>query len=656
MNHFILRLFLTFALVWCAIFLGAQSRGLNPAGGGLSGGFEQDTSFRSQEDFVEIPDTFGIFWFFPENPNFEYNFDDSLLNNNFQQYDPVRRRDHDYMHLGIVGSAHQPMFYEPTERQGFDVGWHQFDLYLTPTSRMPFYRIEKAYTNVSYTQGSAQPDLMFDAKFSRNFANGVNFAFDYQRISQLAEQVQYPNQSTRTTALAGGLAYESANGRYSGYLAYASNTVQHKDNGGIRVEPQEEGDFSSPQAAEVFLLTGQTRHAHREWGYYQHYRFGGERDSIQGFKRAYTLSHALNYNTSTYKTAVEQPNTLDTAFFNRFPHLDLDDRGARVFLEHRTLRNSFKLSTFRQRSLNENRVKEQRDLIEVGLVHTLHQLNQEPRDSTLNNLFLTGQFNFSPNDRLRIETQGHFGLWDNAGDYRASGTFFFDFKKLGALRLQAINQLYSPTLLEHRFYLTQRELWNNDFERTLETNLLATYSLPQIGLEVTGGYHLINNFIYFDTLGFARQTGTPISVLQLSVKQDIKLGPIHLDNVVTLQQISESELRLPAFFSKHSLYYRGKWFKVLDVQLGTDLRLNGTYNAPYYNPIIGQFQLQEQQSVELYPALDAYLSMRVDKFRAFFKWENFSSLFITDRLYYQTALYGFPGAGFRLGLRWRFIN
>lgn len=651
--------YLIFGLVvFWNLGLHGQSRSFDPTGGSFSDGFGngQDTIVRGQDEFVETPDTFGIFYYYAYNPNFEYNFSDSLLNGHFHQYDPVRQRDYDHMHLGIVGSAHQPMLYTPRERQGFDIGWHQFDLYLTPARRLPFYRIEKAYTNISYTQGSEQADAMFSTQFSRNFANGVNFSIDYRRISQLGQQSQYPNQNTRTTALAGGVSYENRNGRYKGYLAYGTNTIQHKDNGGILNEPQEEGDFSSPQAADVFSPTGETRHAHRQWSYNHHYRFGGDRDSTLRFRRAYTLSHEFNYDNSKYKTWVDDPDGRDSSFFNWFPALDVDDRGSRVYVEHRAYRNSFKISTFQQRNINENQVKQQRDLLEVGLTHTLHRINQEPTDTTINNLFLTGQFNFSPNDRLRIETQGHFGLWDNAGDYRAYGAFYFDFKKLGTLQLEATNQLYKPNLIQHRFYLTQRQIWDNDFERTLETNLQATYSLPQWDLKIKGAYHLLNNFIYFDTSGIARQTGIPVSVLQLSIQKDFKLGPIYLDNVATLQSISEPTLRLPEFFSKHSLYYSGKWFKVLLVRLGTDMRLNSSYYAPYYNPLIGQFQVQESQFVKLYPALDAYFSLRVDKFRAFFKWENYSSLFINDRLYYQTAYYGFPSAGFRIGIKWRFIN
>ena len=131
---------------------------------------------------------------------------------------------------------------------------------------------------------------------------------------------------------------------------------------------------------------------------------------------------------------------------------------------------------------------------------------------------------------------------------------------------------------------------------------------------------------------------------------------MHLDNVFTAQTASEDVIRLPSIYSKHSLYYSDKWFKVLLVRFGVDLRFNTSYFSDYYNPLTGQFQLQDTQETEFYPSLDAYFSMRVNKFRAFFKWENFSNIWITDRLFYQTAFYGHRNGSFRLGIEWRFID
>lgn len=650
-------LVLFIALSWTHISWG-QSRTIDRPIGGSFSDFAESTS-TSQDDFVDDPDTFGVFYFLAENPNQELPFADSLLID-FQQYDPVRQLELDYKNLGILGSAHQPFVYQPTIRKGFDVGLHQYDLYHTTTEQLLFYRLEKAYTNVAYYQGAEQADGFVTAKFSRNFANGLNFTLDYEKISYIGQRAQYPNQNSRNTALAMGMWYHSKKERYDGFFAYAANTIEQEDNGGLASEPQDEGEFDSPNSASVFLPNAQSRDAHREFSYTHYYKFGGQADSIRGFKRAYTISHKFLRKKSTYKFFNENMNnSSDTSYFNWFPHFNVNDQGMRHFLEHTKIENTFNLSTFKldKRNTNENSARNQRDLLEVGVRHTYHKLFQEPRDSFLNNLFLTGKWNLNPGPRLRLNTYAHFGLLDNAGDYRINGELFFDFKKVGSLTLEANNQLYSPTLLQENFYLTQEKIWKRSFEKTLETNLSATYALPQFRLAVTGKYHLINNYIYFDTLGLSQQTGIPISITQLIIKKNFSAGKhIHLDNTVTLQNVSEDQIRLPSIFSKNSLYYSGKWFKVLQVHLGFDLRLNNSYFSDYYNPATGQFQIQNEQEVELYPALDAFLNMRVKTFRAYFKYENMSSLFIRDRLYYQSAFYAQPTAGFRFGIKWRFVN
>jgi hypothetical protein len=609
---------------------------------------------RSQDEFAADIDTFGVFYFNVDNPNRETPFSDSLLNN-FQQYDPVRQRALDLKHLGNLGSAHSNIVYEPLFRRGFDVGLHQYDAYMVTGMQLPFYRLEKPYTNLSYTLGSEQSDGYLTAQFSRNFASGLNTSVDYRRISQLGTRSQYPNQNSRNTALAFGMWLHGKGGRYDGFLSHAANTIEQEDNGGIVQGPAEGEEFSSPSSAQVFLDNGQTRHQHREWMYTHYYKFGGKPDSLKGIRRAYTLSHQISHQKSAYKFFDPYSNA-DTSFFDRFPSFLVDDRGMRVFLEHRKIENSFRISTYKLTGGQKNRPVDQRDLLEVGLTHTWHDLRFEPMDSVINNLFATGRWNIHPGPALRLETYGHLGFWDNGGDYRVSGELFIDLKKLGGLAFMAASQLYKPNLIQHRFFLSQREVWNNDFERTLETNLSASYALPQFDLEITGRYHLINNFIYFDTTGLPRQTGIPISIAQLIVKKNFRVWHLHLDNTVALQRSTqEQQIRLPSVFSKHSFYYAGKWFGVLNVHLGVDVRFNDTYFGDYYNPVTGQFQLQNSRAVTFFPAADAFFGMQVAKFRAFFKMENFTSNF-RDDLFYQTAFYAHPEAVTRLGIKWRLVN
>ncbi|MEZ4991003.1 MAG: putative porin [Saprospiraceae bacterium] len=638
-----------------------------------SGGFDTDSD-RSRGEFedqlAEEPDTFGVFIFFADNPNEEREFADTSLHRYFQQYDPARQRELDWRTLGNLGSAAEPFVYQPRARQGFDVGFHQFDLYLTRADQLPFYRLERAFTQVEYTQGSEQADGYMKARFSRNFANGLNFSLYYDKIAQIGRFDQYPNQNSRNTTFGGGMWFHSQNERYDGFLSIVANTIEQEDNGGLDSLPINGGQFADPSSSVVRLEDGQTRHTHREFSYKHYYRFGGRADSTGNVRRAFTLSHRISYNRSVYKF-FDEFNAGDTLFYNHFPELLTDSRGARVFMTHREFSNEFTLSTFKLSQLqSENKARNQRDLLEIGLLHRYNKLEMEVADSVVNNLFLTGRLNFRPGPALQLNTSAHLGILNNVGDYRLNGELHIDLKKVGSLKVEATSQLYRPTVLQDRFYISRQAVWDNQFNATLENNFTASFRLPWLDLEVGAGYHLINNFIYFDTAGIARQTGIPLSITQLVIRKDLRVGHFHLDNTVALQNASESTIRLPKVFGKHSLYYIGRWFRVLDVKVGADVRYNTPYRPHYYNPFTGQFQLQDRQEVAFYPIVDAFFSMRVTRFRAFIKYENATSLFIDDtkadgtgerdvlksRSYFQTANYLFPDAAIRFGISWRLLD
>ncbi|MBK7873644.1 MAG: hypothetical protein IPJ74_24765 [Saprospiraceae bacterium] len=346
----------------------------------------------------------------------------------------------------------------------------------------------------------------------------------------------------------------------------------------------------------------------------------------------------------------------DTAFFNRFPILMPDSRGVRHFIQHQKIENSFRLSTFKLRANRASEAKDERDLLELGAIYSIHFLKQEPSDSTINTLFLTGKWNLSLGERLRLETYGHLGVLGNIGDYRAQGNLLLDFGKFGQLKGEFINQLNAPNLIQHRFYVSQRELWKNDFKQTLETTIGGTYLIPTLQIGITGRYHLLNNYIYYDTLSAPQQSATPLSILQFIVQKDFKVWNFQLDNIIAFQNASEDFIRLPQIYGKHSLYYEGNWFKVLNVKLGFDLRYNDAYFADYYNPVSGQFQLQNQRQVDFYPAIDAFFTMRVTKFRAFVKFENLTNAFLSEDFFYQTAYYAYPPAALRIGFKWRLVD
>jgi len=618
----------------------------------------QGLESREQGEIPEGPDSVGIFKYHALNPDQEYHFLDSTLHQRVQQYDPARQRAIDYATLGTLGSAARPIWFSLPYRQGFSVGLNQFKLYHLPFDSLPYHRVGRAYTDLGYAQGAQQADGYIKARLGKNFGENLVLNADYDRISQLGTQNQFPNQNSRVTALGTGIYFRSRSKRYRGFIGFVTNIVEQENNGGLQVEPENAGDFSTPQSADVFLSNSVTRNVRRTLGYTHHFSL----TSAEQKKRSVLLTHQVTYTNSNFKTTHEFPGGIltDTAFYNRFPDFLVDARGGRFQMRHNFLQNGVYLSFAGLDPGGPFQTKRQKGLIRVGIRHTLHLLRQAPVDSTINNLFLEGEASFNPSPKLKVRAFGHLGLLDNGGDYRVGGDFDFSIGRFVGLFATVENQLYSPVWLQDRFILTGSNVWRNDFSKTLATSLKGGLRFPRLGLQAEVGYHLLNNYIYYDSLALPRQIGSSISVFQLALHLDLKVGDFYLDNSwVGQRSTAEEAVRLPEIFGKHSLYYRGRWFRVLNVKIGFDGRYFTRFFPDYYMPISGQFVIQNGRPANFYPSVDGFFAFRVTKFKAIVKWENMERIFsaFQNRFFYLSGYYPIPtGPGFRIGISWRFEN
>jgi Putative porin len=626
----------------------------------------------SASDSIQQPvelDTATINYYFADAPKVIFSEHDSLLNNNFQQYDPARSGRLDYFHLGQTATAATPSVYQPFLRRGFDIGRHAFDIYTIRNADIRFYQQTKAFTDVSFS-AAQQTDHVLHTRFGRNFANGVNLSIDYSRINN--RTLSAPTQIKKKLFGGSGVAYDPARGlvsalgigisvnreRYAGFFTFTANIISQLDKGGLDTT-QDVTEANQFQLRNAFLTDATTRYEKYEYNYLQYFKLN--RKDSTGEKRSYLASHQIIFRDSKYRssdpfsTNSTTPRRQDSLFYGAFL---TDSRGISFDLREKVLENAFSLSTTRQRKLTDStKTKGQNDWFEVGLIHQFHNVNQGNGGKNLQNILLKGRWNFTPNDNMRLETYAHFNaLGYNLGDYRLSGELFLNLKNIGNLTVKALNQLAAPTYLQDELVLTQKPFWSNNFKKTLETNLSGTIAIPRLKFEATAGYSLLNNYIYFDTKALAQQTATPLSILQLIVNQNFKLASFHLDNTIAFQKPTENIIRLPAIYTKNSLYWEGKLFKkVMLTRIGFDLRFVSKWNAPSYMPITGQFFQQDVKTVGEYPAVDAFLSFKVQRWRFFFKMENLVGGYANSP-FYQTFNAPTPEAQFRFGLRLQLLN
>jgi len=643
-------------LLFLAEFAAAQRPNPSSIGSGLGSGRRGSGSAPSNKEVAQ--DTSDVYYFYASNLGQDYLLADTLLAQYFLQYDPIRSQNLPFAHIGLPGSAAHPLTSQIPFRRGLDIGLHAYDLYRSSVDKIKYYKVEQAYTRAFFSQGATQEETTFGAEFAREFEGNFTLSFDYRRQSN---EGFYENQFAQNAALVVNGWIHTDNNRYQIFFNALSNTNDHLENGGISSLPKTTNDetavdtIDNPVLASTYLSStakAQNRYAERSFNFKHFYKLNRNKvDSLNKGSRAFTLVHEATYANNTYKFTDLTP---DSSFYHGY---STDTRGLRHYIRHQKIENSFAVSTFKTKPGADAKVTDQKDLLEIGLLHRYNIIDQEPEKYNLSEVFATGRWQIAPGERLKLNTYAHLGLLGSAGDYRVNGNLSFDLGKLGQLSASATQQLARPTVIQNKFYVSQQLVYENDFKKSLSTELAGTYSLPKIGFKGEVSYQLFNNYIYFDTLAVPQQTENAISVGRLSLQQNVKVGGWHLDNQVTLQQTSSDFVRIPPIYSTHSLYYEGSIFKkAAYAKIGLDLRLNSPYNPYGFQPLNGQFTLQDQQTLSWQPITDAFLALKVKKFRFLLRYGNFLPLLTRKDYYYQVADYPVPHGYLRFAIAWQFID
>ena len=176
----------------------------------------------------------------------------------------------------------------------------------------------------------------------------------------------------------------------------------------------------------------------------------------------------------------------------------------------------------------------------------------------------------------------------------------------------------------HQHFFSNHYKWDNDFGKVSTTKVQARLSIPRWNIGADVGYALLNNNIYFDSLGVVRQNASPMSVLSASLTKNIRLGPLHLDNRVLFQMSSNQDvIPLP------TVAVNAKWYlqfdvtkNVMQMQIGANAWYNTKYYSPGWNPAVGAFYNQKEIEYNNGPVIDAFVNVQWKRACIFVKLEN----------------------------------
>ena len=225
----------------------------------------------------------------------------------------------------------------------------------------------------------------------------------------------------------------------------------------------------------------------------------------------------------------------------------------------------------------------------------------------------------------------------------------------------------------YRNYHARHLWWENDLDKTIHTRIMGTLSFPKTRTKLRVAVDEIKNYTYFSQSYEVTEEGlrtgvmvTPmqesggVNLLTAQLEQNFRLGILNWENQFTYQHSSkESVLPVPAFNAYTNLYIKFKVVKVLNVDLGADMRYFTSYEAPDYSPYMGQYTVQGngENNVKIgnYPIVNVYANVHI-KHTRFFVMMSHINAGQGDKNYFFAPHYPMNERVFRIGVSWNFFN
>ena len=227
-----------------------------------------------------------------------------------------------------------------------------------------------------------------------------------------------------------------------------------------------------------------------------------------------------------------------------------------------------------------------------------------------------------------------------------------------------------------RTYHARHFWWEENLDKIIHTRLMGTLKFGKTNTTLRVAVDEIKNHTYFsqsyniatvndkitrtDVTVRPMQSGAPVNLLTAQLLQDVRWGILNWENVLTYQHSSDmSVIPVPALNVYSNLYIKFPVVKVLNVELGADVRYFTSYEAPDYSPALASFTVQgngdNNVKVGNYPFVNVYANVHIKHARFFVMMSHINGG-SGDKNYFLTPHYPTNGSVFRFGVSWNFFN
>jgi len=510
-------------------------------------------------------------------------------------------------------------------------------------SKMPFFKIPTPYSDLSYLNGISQGQIL-NALFAINITPQLNVAAGYRGLSSLG---LYRHSISSSGRFFGSLNYNDKNNVYSLKLYYYTYEKTNEENGGLKdaVQFEQAGEvYSDRGRIDVNLTDAENQLKHRRL-------FIGNSYGI--LKNKFFVINNTTYRDNMYQF---KQNSIDTIIIGPSSQ------------SNTAVNDSIKLRQFDNFSGLKFKVRNIQ--LESGLrfiyqfygFDSIKNLNGteypkflEYKDASLDSKLAVTIGKLDLKGRLDI------GFTPNIAGYylQADATYQLPKDFMLQAQLKSISKRPDFKYILYQSAYDKFNWYHPDLKNELIQKLQGHITHKKYG-KLTVNQIIVNNYTYYGQDSLPRQSAAGVKYSTIKYQNDFYYKRWGLATDIQLQKVldGQSILSLPTYVLRGSLFYSRYFFKHnLFVQTGFTGKYFEAFYARAYNPVLGDFVVQNYQKIGGYPIVDYFINFKIKRFRFYFKLEHLNGLLEQQEpTYYAAPLQAYRDFTIRFGLRWIFFN
>lgn len=601
-----------------------------------------------------------------------------------------------YTYLGNLGSPRiSHVFFERKDPEQFFF-LDPYDFTVIKPEDVVYTNTKSPFTNLTYYKqgGSSDGEERFKAYFAVNANKRLGFGFN---IDYVYGRGKYMNQST--ALFNGNLFAYYLGDKYNMHFSFINDNLKVAENGGIVDDRYVTRPLDMAEGGKVYANDEIPTNLSQVWNHNTGYHA--------------FLTH--RYNVGFYRENPDAKDTVNTEIFvpvtsflhtlkvdiNRRKYISYDEAQNQQYFQNNYLTDVQRDETEQLAvkntigiSLREGFNKWAKAGLTAFMSHEYRRFTMTdtlartpgqriPTDYVENTISVGGQLIKEQGQTLHYNVMGEIALvGEDAGQFQIQGKGDLNFRLFSdTVRLEANAYIKNLNPIFYYRHFHSKHYWwdNNDLSKIMRTRIEGKLSVDRWKTQLKVGVENIKNYTYLDNTSVkytetssgkevttykndvaVKQNSGNIQVFSAALRQDFKLGIFHLDNEITYQKSSNQDvLPLPNLTLYHNLYIKfGLAKKVLQIEMGADVRYFTQYYAPDYAPAIGQFYLQNKETrykLGGYPLLNGYINLHLKRTRIFIAMYNLIQG-QGEKSYFLAPHYPLNPRLLKFGLSWNFFD